>query len=131
RITTIRKIDSIDTPENRFIKHALETFLKFSTDINKVSAKGSKLYNESLLLIRELESQLHHSIFKEISSPITLKLISPILQRKQGYREVLRVWLMFDLAAKLIWSGGDDIYAGGKKDIATLYEYWLFFKLLE
>lgn len=44
---------------------------------------------------------------------------------------MLRVWLMFDLAAKLIWSGGDDIYSGGKKDIATLYEYWLFFKLLE
>ncbi len=38
---------------------------------------------------------------------------------------------MFDLAAKLIWKGGDDIYGGGKKDIATLYEYWLFFKLLE
>src|SRR5690606_16396427 len=75
--------------------------------------------------------QLHHSIFKEISRPTTLKLNSPVLQRKEGYREVLRVWLMFDLAAKLIWTGGDDIYAGGKKDIATLYEYWLFFKLLE
>jgi predicted component of viral defense system (DUF524 family) len=29
RITTIRKTDSVDTPENRFIKHALENFLKF------------------------------------------------------------------------------------------------------
>jgi hypothetical protein len=38
---------------------------------------------------------------------------------------------MFDLAAKLIWKGGDDIYSAGKKDIATLYEYWLFFKLLD
>jgi len=54
-----------------------------------------------------------------------------VLQRKEGYREVLRVWLMFDLAAKLIWTGGDDVYSGGKKDIATLYEYWLFFKLLD
>ncbi|MBK8110765.1 MAG: hypothetical protein IPK46_10785 [Saprospiraceae bacterium] len=53
------------------------------------------------------------------------------MQRKEGYREVLRVWLMFDLAAKLIWTGGEDIYSGGKKDIATLYEYWLFFKLLD
>jgi hypothetical protein len=38
---------------------------------------------------------------------------------------------MFDLAAKLVWKGGDDVYRGGKKDIATLYEYWLFFKLLD
>ncbi len=133
RITSIRKTDSVDTPENRFIKHALENFLKFCTDINDKARKfgHKKMENESGLLIRELESQLHHAVFKDISRPTTLKLNSPVLQRKEGYREVLRVWLMFDLAAKLIWTGGDDIYSGGKKDIATLYEYWLFFKLLE
>jgi predicted component of viral defense system (DUF524 family) len=133
RIASSRKTDSVDTPENRFIKHALETFLKFSTDINtKAKDFGHrKMENESEILVRELEGQLHHSIFKSISRPTTLKLNSPVLQRKEGYREVLRVWLMFDLAAKLIWSGGDDIYSGGKKDIATLYEYWLFFKLLD
>ncbi len=131
RIMSVRKTDSVDTPENRFIKHALETFLKFCTDINQAASDESKLYNESILLIRELESQLHHSVFKEISRPDTLKLNSPVLQRKEGYREVLRVWLMFDLAAKLIWTGGEDVYSGGKKDVATLYEYWLFFKLLD
>ena len=133
RITTIRKTDSLDTPENRFIKHALENFLKFCIDINNKAKKfgHKKMENESTLLIRELESQLHHAFFKEISRPTTLKLNSPVLQRKEGYREVLRVWLMFDLAAKLIWKGGEDIYSGGKKDIATLYEYWLFFKLLD
>jgi predicted component of viral defense system (DUF524 family) len=133
RITSIRKTDSVDTPENRFIKHALENFLKFCTDINnKAKDFGhKKMENESELLIRELEGQLHYTVFKDISRPTTLKLNSPVLQRKEGYREVLRVWLMFDLAAKLIWKGGDDIYSGGKKDIATLYEYWLFFKLLD
>lgn len=133
RITTIRKTDSVDTPENRFIKHALENFLKFCTDINsKAKDFGhKKMETESELMISELENLLHHSIFKNISRPTILKLNSPVLQRKEGYREVLRVWLMFDLAAKLIWTGGDDIYSGGKKDIATLYEYWLFFKLLD
>ncbi|AKP51497.1 DUF2357 domain-containing protein [Cyclobacterium amurskyense] len=131
RIMSNRKIDTVDTPENRFIKHALGTFLKFCMDINAVSKTGSRIEQESKLLIRELESQLHHTVFKDISRPTTLRISSPILQRKEGYREVLRVWLMFDLAAKLIWSGGDDVYSGSKKDIATLYEYWLFFKLLD
>ena len=131
RITAVRKTDSVDTPENRFIKHALETFLKFCSDINKAAPKVSKLDFESKVLISELESQLHHSVFKDISRPTTLKLNSPVLQRKEGYREVLRAWLMFELAAKLIWQGGEDVYGAGKKDIATLYEYWLFFKLLE
>lgn len=133
RITSIKKTDSVDTAENRFIKHALENFLKFCTDIHTRARKfgHKKMETESEQLIRELEGQLHHSFFKSISRPTTLKINSPVLQRKEGYREVLRVWLMFDLAAKLIWTGGDDIYSGGKKDIATLYEYWLFFKLLE
>ena len=131
RITSVRKTDSVDKPENRFIKHALETFLKFCSDINKASPKDSKLDSESKILISELESQLHHSVFKNVSIPTTLKLNSPILQRKEGYREVLRTWLMFELAAKLIWQGGEDVYGAGKKDIATLYEYWLFFKLLD
>ncbi len=133
KITSIRKTDSLDTHENRFIKHALDTFLKFCTDMNSAAIKFGyqQMKSESDTLIRILEGQLHHTVFKEISRPTTLKLNSPVLQRKEGYREILRVWLMFDLAAKLIWKGGEDVYNGGKKDIATLYEYWLFFKLLD
>lgn len=131
RIMCVQKADSVDTPENRFIKHALEAFLKFCSDINKASTKDSKLYKESLFLVSEIETHLHHSFFKNISKPTTLKLNSPVLQKKEGYREVLRTWLMFELAAKLIWQGGEDVYGAGKKDIANLYEYWLFFVLLD
>jgi len=131
KVTAIRKTDTVDTPENRFVKFALETFLQFCSNINEKASNESRLKQESGLLEKELESYLSHSIFKEISHPETLRLNSPVLQRKEGYREVLRVWLMFDLAAKLVWRGGDDIYKGGKKDIATLYEYWLFFKLID
>lgn len=131
RITAVRKTDSVDTPENRFVKHVLETLLQFCTDIHRAAGIQGKLYHESLALIRKLEGFLHHSIFADIARPTMLKLNSPILQRKEGYREVLRTWLMFDVAAKLIWTGGEDVYQGGKKDVATLYEYWLFFKLLD
>lgn len=134
KILSSRKVDSLDTPENRFIKYALDIFLKFSVEINSKAQKlnaHSQLAKESEQLVAQLENHLHHTVFSEISAPQLLKLNSPVLQRKEGYREVLRVWLMFDLAAKLIWKGGEDVYEGGKKDIATLYEYWLFFKLLE
>ena len=82
-------------------------------------------------MVDKIELFLSHSVFKEISKPTTLPLNNPVLQRKEGYREVLRVWLMFDLAAKMVWHGGDDVYSGNKRDVAVLYEYWLFFKLLE
>ena len=74
---------------------------------------------------------MSQTFFKNISRPTSLKLNSPVLQRKSGYREVLSTWLQFDLAAKLVWKGGDDVYKAGKRDIATLYEYWLFFTLYD
>lgn len=35
------------------------------------------------------------------------------------------------MVARLTWQGGEDIYVTGKKNIARLYEHWLFFKLLD
>lgn len=133
RIGNALKSDTVDIPENRFIKHALETFAQFCTEIHERAGRDpkSELYRESEEIVNQLETYLQHTVFSDISSPDTLRINSPVLQRKSGYREVLRAWLMFDLAAKLIWRGGDDVYKAGKKDIATLYEYWLFFQLLD
>jgi predicted component of viral defense system (DUF524 family) len=133
KIISTRKVETIDTPENRFIKHAVEVFLKFSTDCFNLFSnfKYERAQKEAAVLINNLENHLNHPFFKEISRPITLKLNSPVLQRKSGYREILSAWLKFDLAAKLIWQGGDDVYNAGKRDIAVLYEYWLFFTLYD
>lgn len=125
------KHETVDTPENRFIKHALLTFFQFCADVSNHLKQGSRAYKEAQQMQEVLESMLNHSVFKEVSPPAILALNSPVLQRKEGYREVLRVWLMFDLAAKLVWKGGDDVYRAGKRDVAVLYEYWLFFTLLE
>jgi hypothetical protein len=56
---------------------------------------------------------------------------SPVLQRKSGYREILRTWLQFRSSAEISWEGGDDVFRAGQRDVATLYEYWLFFVLLD
>ncbi|OYU92930.1 MAG: hypothetical protein CFE21_22375 [Bacteroidetes bacterium B1(2017)] len=133
KISSTRKVETIDTPENRFIKHAVEAFLKFSTDCFNLFAnfEYERAKKEAAVLISNLENHLNHPFFREISRPITLKLNSPVLQRKSGYREILSAWLKFDLAAKLIWQGGEDVYNAGKRDIAVLYEYWLFFTLYD
>lgn len=131
KIDSTRKTESIDTAENRFIKHALEEFLFFCENCELKFEKYSTAKFESGLLATKISTLLNQSFFKQISRPTSLKLNSPVLQRKSGYREVLSAWLKFDLAAKLIWKGGDNVYDAGKKDIATLYEYWLFFTLLD
>jgi predicted component of viral defense system (DUF524 family) len=130
-IPTSIKEETTDTPENRFVKYVLESFLFFCEEIQLKSKNHSRLFQEANLISNKLESYLQHNLFKEVSRPTTIKLNSPVLQKKSGYREVLKTWLMFDLSAKLIWEGGDDIYAAGSKNVAKLYEYWLFFKLLD
>jgi predicted component of viral defense system (DUF524 family) len=131
KIDSTSKSESIDTSETRFIKHALEEFLFFCENCELKFEKYSTAKFESGLLATKISTLLNQSFFKQISRPNSLKLNSPILQKKSGYREVLNAWLKFDLAAKLIWHGGDNVYSAGKKDIATLYEYWLFFTLLD
>lgn len=74
---------------------------------------------------------LNADVFRGVSPPDMLPLGSPVLQRKEGYREIYQAWLRFDMAARLVWNGGDDVYRAGQRDIAALYEYWVFFKLLD
>lgn len=131
KIKVNSKTETVDTFENRFVKHALISFQSLCNDFKEKAKGNNRLKSEAVLLIDKLEHYLGHSIFKEISDLTTLPLNSPVLQRKEGYRELLRVWLMLDLAAKVVWRGGEDVYSGNKRDVAVLYEYWLFFKLLD
>ena len=135
RITAYRNVQTDDTPENRFVKFALKSFFGF---LNRMRLKLEEVGNESDARLRieikslenDLESALSAEILRGVSDPDMLPLGSPVLQRKEGYREILDAWLKFDLAARLVWQGGDDVYGAGQRDIATLYEYWVFFELL-
>jgi len=137
RLSTDIKIDTVDTPENRFVKYVLKEFERFCGSIclhieerQADPLKRPYIYHQAKILELRFSEYLNHNIFREVQPPTSLPLNSPVLQRKEGYREILRVWLMYDLAAKLVWHALDDSYHIGKRDVATLYEYWLFFKLL-
>lgn len=136
RISLYRNVQNEDTPENRFIKFALQTFVSFLNRMRlKLAEIGSitdaRLRDEITTLESQLETALAADVFRNVSAPDMLPLGSTVLQRKEGYREVYQAWLKFDMAARLVWRGGDDVYAAGQRDIATLYEYWVFFKLLD
>ena len=79
----------------------------------------------------KLSGWLCRNFFLDVSDLQTMSLNSPALQRKEGYREVLQAWIMSKLAAQITWKGGDNVYQAGKRNVAALYEYWVFFKLLE
>lgn len=125
------KCDTTDISENQFVKYVLTQFYNFCTDIAGKKNASDTLKNEARIVCNTLLRYIGTVFFKDISLPNHLNLNSPVLQRKEGYREILQGWLIFDLAAKLNWSGGDNVYEAGKRNVAALYEYWLFFRLLE
>lgn len=136
RVTVLRNVETVDTAENRFVKHALRTFQIFAANVSEILEKfsresDSRFIEEAATLEEELGEILSRDFFRAVSDPEILPLGSPVLQRKGGYREILAAWLQFDVAARLHWKGGEDVYGAGKRDVATLYEYWLFFKLIE
>ena len=124
----------LDTPENRFVKFALVEFRAFLAHAQRVfeTCKG---WGASASLAKRLagavDDWLARSLFRGIGPMRFAPLGSPVLQRKAGYREILRWWLRFRTAAELSWEGGEDLFKAGQRDVASLYEYWLFFELLD
>lgn len=126
---------SEDNVENRFVRYALEEFSQFlSKLIAQVEASAAvehvRLVRDARRLLRMLDSHLASGVLAGLSPLRRVPLESTVLQRKEGYREVLQAWLKFDLTARLVWQGADDVYDIGQRDVATLYEYWVFFRLL-
>lgn len=130
-LTVAYKRDSLDNQENQFIKFVLRSFCSFCSELRSKKNANDRLKAEIDKTMDILNGHLNTIFFKQISMPSQLNLNSPVLQRKEGYREILQAWLMFDLAAKLSWKGGDNVYEAGKRNVAVLYEYWVFFKLME
>ncbi len=130
-LTVTYKRDTLDNQENQFVKFVLRSFSSFCSELRGKKNANDRLKAEIDKTMDVLNGHLSTLFFKQVSMPSQLNLNSPVLQRKEGYREILQAWLMFDLAAKLSWKGGDNVYEAGKRNVAVLYEYWVFFKLLE
>lgn len=132
------RTDFLDTTENRFAKMVLVEFRDFLAEVRthltrKVAQNkqpdSQRLLREAKRLSGMLETQLARGFFPSISPPTLLPLGSPALQQKVGYRELFRFWLQFHAGAQLVWDGGLELFQAGARDVAKLYEYWLFFQL--
>jgi len=133
RVDVPRKSRDLDTPENRFVKFALEEFRAFLTHAEGVFEACPGWGASAALshrLAETVEDWLGRGLFSEVGPLRFAPLGSPVLQRKAGYREVLRWWLRFRTAAELSWEGGEELFHAGQRNVADLYEYWLFFELL-
>jgi predicted component of viral defense system (DUF524 family) len=130
-----RDLETVDIPENRFVKFALEDWDDFIEAVEERARKlepslRKRVARETAELRETVGGWLADDFFREVSRAERLPLDSPLLQRRGGYREVLESWLEFQFATSLNWEGGRDAFAAGQRNVAALYEFWVFFKLL-
>ncbi len=133
-IDEIEHRDIIDVPENRFFKYFLEYIeekiydLLKNKQIKKLSSEND--IKKSLISFKnDIEYFLSQKYFKDISRLDYLPLNSQVLQKKEGYREILQYFLMFELGLKIDCSAITDDFKGYEKKLYDLYEYWCYFQL--
>lgn len=133
RPSTLREVtahETVDTMPNRFVRHALESFLEVCDEVLRMEKKrGGPTQEWAASLASRLNGVLGTGIFQEVSRPSRLALENQTLQKREGYRDILRTWIKLDQAARLDWDGRKDAFSASIRNVANLYEYWLFFKL--
>ena len=58
-------------------------------------------------------------------------LSSQVLQKREGYRDILKYFLSLELSFRLAWDEISDNFKGYERKLSELYEYWCYFKLLK
>lgn len=126
-----------DTPPNRFVKFALEHWRQVLADIDcglsllQASPSTLRGRREVALVMGQIEEFLHHDLLLAVGPLARFPADDQVLQKREGYRDIFRAYVEFELAARLSWGPAADSYSAGQRDVATLYEYWAFIQLAD
>lgn len=120
-----------DTPENRFLKFWYEEMINILESIRTEFGEKTLVAYEASLFISELEQILMHTIFQNISTSYFVDTGNPVLRRRPGYVETYRYYEISNELGKLAWDDYEDLLFNKTiKPVYDIYEYWVFFKLI-
>ncbi len=132
-VTRQSHIETLDTVPNRFVRFALEHWKALAGTVADVLPASGVEAERGRREARRIEARLDHLLTIPAmveAGPLQRFLASnTVLNGRAGYREILRAFLVGDVATSLTWEGGADVFSAGKRDVATLYEYWVFLEL--
>ena len=130
RINETKYVDNIDVPENRFYKNFLESIESLINELLEKPYQGY-IHDQLLIYKQTISAYLSQRYFKDISMMEYVPLNSQLLQKKEGYRDILQYYLMFELGFRINWNEITDEFKGNEKKLFELYECWAYFELLE
>jgi len=129
-----RVVTTVDTPPNRFVKHFLA---QLSQKAQKLAAwfegeaRGTLLAEDCMRWRRELDTLTRAYFLEEVGALHLYPAGSQVLLKRDGYRQLNDYYRRFLLTGKVTWPALEELLKTPSKDMATLYEYWCFFQLLD
>lgn len=133
-----RAISSVDTPENRFVKAFVSQARAIVEAMRETVAQRSTsaIFGRQLRIDCDhmdglLGAITRHSLWSEVGVMTHVPLSSVVLQRRAGYRQVLRHFAKLRLAAHVPLDLAVTRYLLEAKDIALLYELWCYFSVAD
>ena len=73
-----------------------------------------------------LDSVLASPLFRRTGRLTRMPVANQVLLRRPGYRDLVRIHQQTQLASTLTWDGAGLVFHSGQRDVATLFEYWVF-----
>ena len=121
--------ETIDTPENRLLKHFLVAIESLIVDIKKRVSEGYvkervEAYNEIL------KDYLSDDWLLDVGPLRFVPSNSQVLQKREGYRSIFQFYLNFEFAFRFEWREIGDLLEGYNRRLSEIYEYWCFFKII-
>ena len=124
-----QQIQSNDTQENRFLKHALgqiaSKYALLKRRIESIRDASPEFKTEMRTMLETLKRLQRNPFFRTVGRFKGLNQESMVLQKATGYSQVYRTWNML----RRSYSLNDGMYRLQSKDIATLYEIWCFIEV--
>lgn len=137
RVVATRSEETLDTDPNRFVAFALERWRELARrvlDLLSADARRSGPVSRGIdaaeWVLAFLDRTLSAPMFRDVGRLQAFPVGNQVLQKRAGYREILRTFLLVETGARLAleWDV-DDAFAASQRNVATLYEYWAFLQL--
>jgi len=124
-------IESLDNPENRFIKKFMDIILYWCDELERLNfLKEDSLHKKQIERLRNYVRYFRTDpLFADVGEMTIFPASSQVLLKRDGYRECLNIYRLLHLARIPIFNNIQE--AIDNRRIDQLYEFWCFFKLSE
>lgn len=121
---------SFDTPENRFVRHVVGECLSLVYRFADHARIDAGLRRDCRRMAGILEQAAASPALSEAGRLSSMTAPSQALMKAEGYRDVFAFWLAMGRHVSLPLDASETTRFLEGRNVATLYEYWVFAKVL-